>query len=392
MSCEDHIKNLIANHNRRLQKLEEQKAMEGISVDPKVIIEIQDIKEEIEKLQAELRKVRNDTSETIGETPPKPLRTSSGHLIEPEITKTQVEIARPNLPQISLVIDQQGSFIERLPISPGLELIEIHYGQGGAQATLLPNSWNSEVPLPRSYDDGELKWKLRTKELINSVKPVAVPREIDLTVQCSVAGSKVFAFAAVDEFYQLAVENTGTHRQVVLQRCCIGRAGILEFVSLTESREPVLVKRDAHPYVLGAGQGALNLLVILEEKEGHVARSPYYPVVRQGIIRPEDFWHRNGQCFVSPDYHRIAFQSLSPDGNRSSVFTCTLDGKDLRHVAGSIKTSVALRSTDNQELGGWTSSEMLSVFVKDAASDSWKPCLLEDHEDANPIFLYPPPS
>jgi hypothetical protein len=57
MSRKDDIKKLILNHNRRLQILREQKAIEGRSVDPKILIEIEDIVAEIDSLQAELKEI-----------------------------------------------------------------------------------------------------------------------------------------------------------------------------------------------------------------------------------------------------------------------------------------------------------------------------------------------
>jgi hypothetical protein len=45
---------LIINHNRRLQKLKEQLALQGISADPKISLEIEDIEAEIAQLQASL--------------------------------------------------------------------------------------------------------------------------------------------------------------------------------------------------------------------------------------------------------------------------------------------------------------------------------------------------
>ena len=48
------IERLIKQNQRRLVKLKEQKALSGMSVDPRVIIEIEDIEKEIEKLQADL--------------------------------------------------------------------------------------------------------------------------------------------------------------------------------------------------------------------------------------------------------------------------------------------------------------------------------------------------
>jgi RIO-like serine/threonine protein kinase len=56
MSRQDDVKKLINTHSRRLQRLKEQQALAGISVDPKISLEIEDIESEIEKLQAELTK------------------------------------------------------------------------------------------------------------------------------------------------------------------------------------------------------------------------------------------------------------------------------------------------------------------------------------------------
>ena len=60
MSHSDDITKLIFANNRRLQKLKEQKALQGSSADPKIIIEIEDIEAEIEKLQAELNEDTKD--------------------------------------------------------------------------------------------------------------------------------------------------------------------------------------------------------------------------------------------------------------------------------------------------------------------------------------------
>lgn len=51
---ENDLRNLILKHNRRLQKLKEQKAIKGISTDPQVLIEIEDIEGELQKLQFQL--------------------------------------------------------------------------------------------------------------------------------------------------------------------------------------------------------------------------------------------------------------------------------------------------------------------------------------------------
>lgn len=54
MSHENDIKELIKLHHRRLQELKKQQAMYGISADPRIPVEIEEIEAQIEKLQAEL--------------------------------------------------------------------------------------------------------------------------------------------------------------------------------------------------------------------------------------------------------------------------------------------------------------------------------------------------
>lgn len=53
-SRKEDITRLITNSSRRLQKLKEQQALQGISTDPATLIQIEDIEAELEKLQAEL--------------------------------------------------------------------------------------------------------------------------------------------------------------------------------------------------------------------------------------------------------------------------------------------------------------------------------------------------
>lgn len=57
MSRQDDIKKLIRAHNRRMQVLKEQKAIQGVSVDPKIVIEMEDIEAEVEKLEADLKEI-----------------------------------------------------------------------------------------------------------------------------------------------------------------------------------------------------------------------------------------------------------------------------------------------------------------------------------------------
>ncbi|MEW5956387.1 MAG: CHAT domain-containing protein [Chloroflexota bacterium] len=54
MSRPDDLKSLIEKKQRRLQVLKEQQALAGISVDPKIVLEIEDIEAEIEQLRLQL--------------------------------------------------------------------------------------------------------------------------------------------------------------------------------------------------------------------------------------------------------------------------------------------------------------------------------------------------
>ncbi len=60
MLGQEHIKKQIINHLRRLQKLKEQKALYGISTDPRILTEIEDIEIEIDRLRMELDKIETE--------------------------------------------------------------------------------------------------------------------------------------------------------------------------------------------------------------------------------------------------------------------------------------------------------------------------------------------
>ncbi|GIK41626.1 MAG: hypothetical protein BroJett011_54590 [Chloroflexota bacterium] len=71
MPHEDDLKKLIFNHQRRLQILEEQSALEGMSADPKILLEIDEIKSKVQGLHEELGKISK--SENIGQINVQPL-------------------------------------------------------------------------------------------------------------------------------------------------------------------------------------------------------------------------------------------------------------------------------------------------------------------------------
>jgi hypothetical protein len=80
MSRQDEIKELIRVHYRRLQGLKMQKAEYGISADPKISIEIEDIEADLKQLQAELESLIEDHPDDSSLTTTKPLPIESGPL------------------------------------------------------------------------------------------------------------------------------------------------------------------------------------------------------------------------------------------------------------------------------------------------------------------------
>lgn len=66
MTSKDDLKRLIASKERRLQKLKDKKAIQGISTDPSIDIEMEDIEKEIQELKKQLRESENN-SDVSGE-------------------------------------------------------------------------------------------------------------------------------------------------------------------------------------------------------------------------------------------------------------------------------------------------------------------------------------
>ncbi len=69
MPRQDNLKKLIAKHSRRLQKLKEQQALKGLDTAPHILIEIEDIEAEIEKLQKELESLGDSSVDRKSQRP-----------------------------------------------------------------------------------------------------------------------------------------------------------------------------------------------------------------------------------------------------------------------------------------------------------------------------------
>jgi hypothetical protein len=66
MTRQDQVRELIDIYERRLQELKKKQAMEGLSGDPKISLEIEDIEAEIEKLKTELAKPESSVDSPPG--------------------------------------------------------------------------------------------------------------------------------------------------------------------------------------------------------------------------------------------------------------------------------------------------------------------------------------
>jgi len=84
MSRQDDVQKLIQIYTRRLQKLQEQQAVHGLSTPPAILIEIEDIEQKIEMLQVDLQDAK--VSDTSTNTPPQKM---SDNEIARELTKLE---------------------------------------------------------------------------------------------------------------------------------------------------------------------------------------------------------------------------------------------------------------------------------------------------------------
>jgi CheY-like chemotaxis protein len=114
----DDIKNLIQNYDRRLQKLKEQKALAGRSVDPAILIEIEDIEAELRDLTMELAIIES--------------RTPLAYQTYESLSQDPSEKAR-QIPTI-LVIDDEPAFLEILSLTLETAGYQVFTARNGIEA------------------------------------------------------------------------------------------------------------------------------------------------------------------------------------------------------------------------------------------------------------------
>jgi predicted transcriptional regulator len=105
---------MILNHQRRLQKLQEQRALEGIHVNPAVLIEIEDIQAELKSLRAELKTVER-----------KPRRSSRGGLFAATASRVELRFQRSLNPKQKEILAFIKKFNQEKGLSPTIEEIRV---------------------------------------------------------------------------------------------------------------------------------------------------------------------------------------------------------------------------------------------------------------------------
>ena len=125
------IEKLIINYDRRLQKLKQSKALQGLSTDPKILLEIEDIEAEIKRLQAELEQSENPVGDTRKRQIEISLEADFSKLSSDVRTTAIRSLARLlNIPEerIRMIEVRKGSVILRLelPQEAAERLMELH--------------------------------------------------------------------------------------------------------------------------------------------------------------------------------------------------------------------------------------------------------------------------
>lgn len=126
----DGLQKLIQRHQQRLQILKEQQATYGISVDPRIPIEIKDIETELEKLRAELATLPGGT--------PQPMTPAGSSPVSPATRFRQIKIKNLKARLDALVADYEAasnqlnntlSEVDRARLKRQVESLEQEIGQ-----------------------------------------------------------------------------------------------------------------------------------------------------------------------------------------------------------------------------------------------------------------------
>lgn len=126
------IEKLVLNHKRRLQKLKEYRALHGISVDPSILIEIEDIEAKIAELREELEPLKASSQVSSSKAQIEITFAGDFALLKPDARIAAIKALAGilNIPadQIEVLYIQQGSIIIKmeLPEEAKAQLMILH--------------------------------------------------------------------------------------------------------------------------------------------------------------------------------------------------------------------------------------------------------------------------
>ncbi len=156
MSNKEGLQKLIATKNRRLQKLREQQAVKGISSDPSILIEIEDLEAEIDQHETKLKEI-----EKTGEVTADLALSSTGSK------------PKPNTPQNSTVSKSEKKSWAAIVVPIVVALI----GLVGVIFTTVWNSGSDPAPLPK-IENFTYQVRVQAKDTSKNIPNAVVTIEV----------------------------------------------------------------------------------------------------------------------------------------------------------------------------------------------------------------------
>lgn len=235
----DDIRRLIINHSRRLQRLKEQQALRGISVDPGILLEIEDIETQITALEAELELAQKQEAKAV--TVEKPLLAveikknilRAEQFLESLLQQHHIEIDPKTRFELELKLSETEAEIERLrtqlrQVAPEEEEIELVPKLASGQISFTPETYARLINLSRHSSPSVRQEMLRAirenysrlpKQLRRLVHEFADDR--DDTIRADVATWILRNYNSIGEEYEpvlrrLAQEESVTVRQTIV--------------------------------------------------------------------------------------------------------------------------------------------------------------------------------
>lgn len=202
MSQSSELKRLISIYFRRLQKLKEKEALQGVSVDPSIIIEIEDLESKLEQLQAQLQ----DAGSTPG------LKADKKFFVGNQLRELREELGLST----SEIVDLINLHSEKLYLQ--LEANEVEC----SEAILLKVSEATNVKLEwlkhggwRKLGVEFLDWRRNPGDSVEQIAQLS-PHAVYLTIVNAATDGSLFPWPELKDFYY---EGKGEHLHAGI---CVG--------------------------------------------------------------------------------------------------------------------------------------------------------------------------